>query len=436
MEIVNKYLTVKKFKKYTNEKEFSRKIDKIVLHHTSDSLESWKTKKTSIGYYKKMYEKRGWTTGPHLFIDEGGIFLFTDINIEGTHANSANKGSIGIEMVGNYDKKVPKGKIWEKTKRVLNILLKKFDLNVKDIHLHRKFNPNKSCPGKAITLKWIYSELKGVFSATYPDFIRFDKNPTKPNEDAFLFSKKYPIFLVADGVTQSHFKNGKYAYPDGAKKAANIFCSQSLKVLEKKYQSKNIKESLELAFSSSNQKIKKLNIKYGIDKKMNYVEHDWFDTVGIAGMIKDKTLYYNYVGDCGLIIFNKNNKKIFQTKDMVRPAVIKFQKRYNNYKELSSDERALIMHRDFRNREDGEGYGSLSGEENVEKYYSFGSKKLNKGDLVVFYSDGFLEHFKNEEFVKILRKRDKKMLDKLIFKLAKENHKNYGSDRTLISLNI
>lgn len=129
-----------------------------------------------------------------------------------------------------------------KNKESFKYFIKKFDLNVKDIHLHRKFSPNKSCPGKAITLKWIYSELKGVFSATFPDFIRFDKNPTKPNEDAFLFSKKYPIFLVADGVTQSHFKNGKYAYPDGAKKAANIFCSQSLKVLEKNINLKILKK--------------------------------------------------------------------------------------------------------------------------------------------------------------------------------------------------
>lgn len=160
MKIINKCLTEEGFKKYIEKKKIIRKIDKVVLHHTWDTVEQWKRGKVSCGYYKKMYEKKGWKSGPHLFIAPEGIWLFTDVNIKGTHANEGNKGSIGIEMVGRYDKKLPSGKIWKNTKSVLEVLLYKFNLKLENIHFHREYNPKKSCPGKAITKKWVHSKIK------------------------------------------------------------------------------------------------------------------------------------------------------------------------------------------------------------------------------------------------------------------------------------
>jgi N-acetylmuramoyl-L-alanine amidase CwlA len=159
MKVINRRLSGKGFKKYIGDKKITRKIDKIVLHHTSDTLDQWKKKEVSIGYYKKLYESRGWKAGPHLFVAPEGIYLFTDVNIQGIHANSGNKGSIGIEMVGNYDKKLPSGKIWNNTKEILKVLLEKYNLKLKDIHLHREYNRKKSCPGKAITKYWISKQF-------------------------------------------------------------------------------------------------------------------------------------------------------------------------------------------------------------------------------------------------------------------------------------
>ena len=98
-----------------------------------------------------MYEGKDWSSGPHFFVAPEGIWLFTDINIQGVHANKGNKGSIGIEIIGRYDKKPPSGKIWNNTKELVNSLLKKFNLKLSHIHFHREYNPKKSCPGKAIT---------------------------------------------------------------------------------------------------------------------------------------------------------------------------------------------------------------------------------------------------------------------------------------------
>lgn len=160
MKIINKCLSKKEFEKHIGKKKVVRKIDKIVLHHTSDTLRQWREGEISIGYYKKLYECKGWKAGPHLFIAPEGIYLFTNIDIQGIHANSGNKGSIGVEMIGNYDKVLPSGKIWSNTKEVLRILLNKFNLELKNIHFHREYNPKKSCPGKAITKKWVHSEIR------------------------------------------------------------------------------------------------------------------------------------------------------------------------------------------------------------------------------------------------------------------------------------
>ena len=268
------------------------------------------------------------------------------------------------------------------------------------------------------------------FCATYSDFIKFDR---KPNEDCFLISKTLPVFAVADGVTQSHFLSGEYAYPMGAKAAAEIFCDTAVKSLENNYQEKDKKNIIKNAFDLINEKIKQLNISEGIAKKMNYIEYDLFDTVGAAGFLNGNKLYFGYAGDCGLAIFSKSNKKKFQTKDMVAPAVKRFRSLYKDWENMPLPEKTLIMHRDFRNNPNKKGYGSFSGEDGAEKYYKFGNKKLNKGDIVVFYSDGFLELLKNKEFIEILRKQNKNILDEFIIKKAKENPKKYGDDRTFVS---
>ena len=85
--------------------------------------------------------------------------MFTDIGEQGRHANQGNKESIGIEMVGRYNKKLPSGEIWENTKVVLKVLLEKFNLKPEDIHFHREYNPNKFFPGEAIIKEWVRKEL-------------------------------------------------------------------------------------------------------------------------------------------------------------------------------------------------------------------------------------------------------------------------------------
>jgi len=156
--------------------------------------------------------------------------------------------------------------------------------------------------------------------------------------------------------------------------------------------------------------------------------------VSIAGFIIKNNLYYGYVGDCGLAIFDKNNRLKFQTKDTVTPAIEKAKKIYKNWESFPIEKKHLIMRKEFRNRQDVKGYGSFTGGEGVKKYYKIGSKNLKEKDLIIFYSDGFLNYLKFPEFIEILRKQDKKSLDKFTIRKAKENYEKYGTDRTFIAI--
>lgn len=277
-------------------------------------------------------------------------------------------------------------------------------------------------------------------AVTYTDFIKFDR---KPNEDFYLVSQKYPIFAIADGVTQAHFESGGYAFPLGSRAAAQIFCytvsdflETNLTLFVKRDRPniiREIKELIEESFNLANQRIRELNKNEGICQKLDYFLYDYFDTVGVVGVIWKDSLFYGYVGDSGLVIFDRKNNLRFQTEDGVEPALKKARERYPDWENLTEAQKTKIFHRDFRNNPSGNGYGSFSGEEGVKKYYKIDYLIPNLGDLIVFYSDGFASYFQFPEFIEILRKGDKKALDDFTLSKAKENYKKFGTDRTLIT---
>ena len=52
-----------------------------------------------VSYYRDTLH---WSAGPHLFIDDHLIWVFTSLTTPGVHSPSWNKQSLGIEMLGNY----------------------------------------------------------------------------------------------------------------------------------------------------------------------------------------------------------------------------------------------------------------------------------------------------------------------------------------------
>lgn len=161
MNIINRKLSLDEFKAYIKSFNFSPlNPTKIVLHHTwRPTTQEWQSQK-SINGLKSFYEGKGWSAGPHLFIGEDGIWLFSPMNLVGIHAGEGNTKSIGIEVVGDYDDQVWSGKTRENVIGVVKVLMEHLSIKDNGIHFHREYS-SKSCPGNAIKIDWVLNELRG-----------------------------------------------------------------------------------------------------------------------------------------------------------------------------------------------------------------------------------------------------------------------------------
>jgi len=270
--------------------------------------------------------------------------------------------------------------------------------------------------------------------------LSFKNLKKRPNEDFYLISREYQIFTVADGVSRIKNRAGVYPKPSGAKLAAEEFCKAVITYLEKNYKNANLKtlgEALDLA----NHRILNLNEKYGINKKLDYLENDYFSACGIASFIKNNIFYYGYVGDCGIRIYDKNGfLKLVSIDDI---AALEDWRDGQKFK--SEEERWLIWRKFLRNKSKAPylTYGVFTGEPEVKHYYHLEKTKLNSGDLVFLYSDGFSHFIKRPQFRQLFKVFKGKELEQKINELVeteirknpgKETTEQFGDDKTLIAI--
>jgi N-acetylmuramoyl-L-alanine amidase len=142
-------------------------------------------------YYR---DTKHWTTGPHLFIDERWIWLFTPMYDVGTHAASGNSYhdasgqlhySIGIETVGYFQSHGwPEAmqKLLQIAVQTLRDRLKNFDIvytsapdNRPDLHdhqisFHNDYN-KPECPGAVITPTYAIPILAKPYQTVYMRYV-------------------------------------------------------------------------------------------------------------------------------------------------------------------------------------------------------------------------------------------------------------------------
>lgn len=163
-------LSVDAFAKHVAELQFTDwRPSMVVVHNTANpSLYplaghgSWHGSKTTpqqrvneslVKYYR---DQQGWSGGPHLFIDDEGIWLFTPLNKRGTHSPSWNGIAVGIEMVGDYDAEAfssgPGSKVRDQTVAALAALCARFGWDpATKMKLHREDpKTTHACPGKNV----------------------------------------------------------------------------------------------------------------------------------------------------------------------------------------------------------------------------------------------------------------------------------------------
>lgn len=146
-------------------------------------------RKTQLDAIMRYYVSLGWQTGPHLFIDERWIWLFTPMYEVGTHAKSGNSYhdaaghlhySIGIETVGYFEHNgwpATMQKLLQIAVQSLRDRLKNFEIVYKagpvntpsahdhSVSFHRDYN-KPGCPGGIITAEYAIPILSTPYAST------------------------------------------------------------------------------------------------------------------------------------------------------------------------------------------------------------------------------------------------------------------------------
>lgn len=155
----------------------------IVIHNTASPSLAQRPSGLTHQHIKNLqtyYAGKGWKGGPHLFVDDTGIWVFNPLDKRGTHSPSWNSEAWGIELLGDYSTESPtegRGElVIEDGAKAAGILLRKLGLepNDKTIRFHKE-DPETThdCPGKLLVksefIKTVKELGRGATTEAEPD---------------------------------------------------------------------------------------------------------------------------------------------------------------------------------------------------------------------------------------------------------------------------
>ncbi len=209
------------------------------------------------------------------------------------------------------------------------------------------------------------------------------------------------IFVVADGVTHDLDEDGNYPYPSDSALVARIVCDSLVTSLNKACRSLEDMGDAFIAANSEVARINEQNSRY-MNRELNGYD---IGAATVAAIVIDGTrLLYGVLDDCYVSVFGKDY--------IDHPILKSYVDRSANYLDAHFDwaniETRKLWRKEFRNSKyiaNGQmyGYGALDGREGFLDYLQLGEVKLNKGDLVCVYTDGFIKLVQDREFIQGLR---------------------------------
>lgn len=179
--IVGKGFTPETFQQYVAGIKFEAWRPSFVVVHNTDAptlatYRSWRTRARPVtgeqwmrnleGYYKGL----GWKAGPHLFVADDKIWVFSPLTGPGTHSPSWNAISWGVETVGNYDTEPFDPKVKANLVAALATLHIARGLSPDTLRFHKEDprTTHKDCPGKHIVKADLIAAVKAAIAERVP----------------------------------------------------------------------------------------------------------------------------------------------------------------------------------------------------------------------------------------------------------------------------
>ncbi|HEX9107388.1 MAG TPA: N-acetylmuramoyl-L-alanine amidase [Longimicrobiales bacterium] len=145
----------------------------VVLHNTRlPTLAQWHERPglEHLRHFERRYrDELGWSAGPHLFVADDLIWVFTPLDLPGVHSPSWNTLAWGVEVVGDYDSEPLSAAVRANTVAALATLHAAGGLDPASLRLHRE-DPRTShtfCPGANLASQRddIVAEVHGILGA-------------------------------------------------------------------------------------------------------------------------------------------------------------------------------------------------------------------------------------------------------------------------------
>lgn len=173
----------------------------ITLHNTSEpDIKLWLSwgplkRQQYINNMQPYYENMGWRGGPHFFVPPDAdicAFGFNDLLAAGTHASCFNAVSIGIEMVGEFDREPfdmgAGALVRDNAIFLMAALHNRIGLNPEPyvygksgLHFHVECKAdNHDCPGKYVHKADVITRLKAEMARQKGVVVSLPPAPTIP----------------------------------------------------------------------------------------------------------------------------------------------------------------------------------------------------------------------------------------------------------------
>lgn len=183
--IVGKNFSPDEFNDYCHQLQWtSWRPSFIVLHNTAIPTLAQRPNGLTLQHIKGLEvfyrDQQKWSAGPHLFIDDRQIWVFTPLTVSGVHSPSWNSSSLGIEMLGDYSRESFTGgrglKVRKNAVAAMTIINSVLGIDPYTMRLHRE-DPltTHACPGSAVRKLEVIQEVHDALIAEHAG-----EHPIKP----------------------------------------------------------------------------------------------------------------------------------------------------------------------------------------------------------------------------------------------------------------
>jgi hypothetical protein len=165
--IIAKGFTAAEFEDYVRTLRFDQwRPQFVVVHNTGDpTFAEWHSvppEERLSGLQSYYRDDQEWSAGPHLFVADDKIWVFTPLTTPGVHSPSWNHVSWGVEIVGDYDREVFRSDVRANVISALTTLHEAIGLDPLTLKLHKE-DPRTThtyCPGSHISKNDIVSAIQ------------------------------------------------------------------------------------------------------------------------------------------------------------------------------------------------------------------------------------------------------------------------------------